>query len=335
MRPPGARHHAARWAAAGFAAAAVHAAGCAPAEAPDKVVFVFGHRVTSIDLLSGVERGHFARHGVDVELASFEGTTETLPSLAQGRVDVAPTGAFSAAYLNVIARGAPIRIVAARAVHRPGPCSYAAVLARGELLDSGRLTDPASLRGLRIDLDRSDAQYFYWSRLFALGGLSPRDVELVALPTQMKRDALLAAAIDVTIATEPSQHGIVSSGAGRVWKHLGEIAPGRQNTFLLFGPRLLRERRDLGHRVVAAWLDAVREYVQEGKSERNVELVSRLTGMPADDVRELCWPEWSTDGRVDPVGLEELQQWALAEGLIDAVVPFDDLVDEGFLPDSP
>jgi len=323
------------WTVVALATTIAAASGCAPSGGSERVTFVFGQRVTSIDLLIGIERGHFARHGIDVALESFDGTTETLPSLAQGRVDVAPTGAFSAAYLNVIARGAPIRLVAARAVHRPGPCGYAAVLARGELLDSGRLTDPASLRGLRVDLDRSNAQYFYWSRLLSLGGLRMSDVEPVLLPVQMKRDALLAGAIDVTIATEPSQHAIVSSGAGSVWKHLGEIAPNRQNTFLLFGPRLLRERRDLGRRVLAGWLDAVREYAREGKSERNVELLARLTGMPAAHVRELCWPTWSTDGRIDPSGLDELQQWALADGLIDAVVPYEGLVDEGFLGDPP
>lgn len=315
-------------------AVALGAGACAPAAGGEKVVFTFDQRITSVDLLLGIERGYFARQGLEVELATFNGTTETLPSLAQGRIDVAPTGVFGAAYLNVIGRGARVRLVAARAVHRADKCGYASFVARSALLDSGRLSDFASLRGLRIDADPTSSQYFHWSRLFGLGGLRPDEVLAIRLPTHLKLEALRSGQIDVTITTEPSVHEIVSRGVGKVWMPVGDVSPDHQNSFLLFGPRLLDERRDLGRRVMAGYLDAVRDYLREGRSERIVETVARLTRMPPEDVRQLCWPDWSTDGRIDATQLLALQEWALGLGLIDAVVPIPELVDESFLDDA-
>lgn len=320
--------------AAALCAVAPLAGACGRDSGREKVVFSFDPRITSVDLLLGIERGYFARQGIEVELAPFNGTTETLPSLAQGRIDVAPTGVFGAPYLNVIGRGARIRLVAARAVHRAGKCGYASFVARSELLDSGRLHDFASLRGLRLDADRTSAQFLHWSRLFALGGLREADVEMIRLPTHLKLEALRSGTIDATLTTEPSVHEIVSRGVGKVWMAVGDVSPDHQNSFLLFGPRLLDERRDLGRKVMAGYLDAVRDYLREGKSERVVATVARLTRMPPDEVRELCWPDWSTDGRIDAAQLLELQRWALGLGLIDEITPIAELVDASFLDEA-
>ena len=83
---------------------------------------------------------------------------------------------------------------------------------------------------------------------------------------------------------------------------------------------------------MAGWLKAVHDYRTEGKSDRNVALVARLTHMPETDVRQLCWPQWSEDGRIDPAGLERVQKWALQQGLIERISSFSELVDDSFLP---
>jgi len=300
----------------------------------EKVTFAFDNRITSVELLIGIERGYFAEQGLDVQTAVFNGTTETLPSLARGAVDVAPTGAFGAAYINVIQRGAQIRLVAARSVHGTDACDYTSFVARRGLVESGRLSDFASVRGLRLLVDRTSSQYFYVSSLLRLGGLQASDVTLVSLPLPMTGDALARGLVDVGIGTEPSTFRMVSAGAASVWRPFSDVAPGQQSTFLMFGSRLLGERRDIGRKIMAGWLKAVADYRQEAKSDRNVALVARLTHMPEAEVRELCWPAWSPEGRIDPAGLERVQRWALEEGLIERVSPYSELVDDSFLPIS-
>jgi len=305
------------------------------AHAGEKVVFSFDNRITSLDLMLAVERGYFTRQGIDVESSTFNSSSANLPLLAKGSIDVAPSGGFGSAYFNVIQRGAGVRFVAARSVHRVGPCDYTVFVARRGLVESGRLTDFASLRGLRIQSDRTAQQYYYVSRLLELGGLRPEDVEMVNIPSRMTIDALARNLVDISIAVEPLTQRIVSTGVGAVWKPFSAVAPDQQSTFLLFGTRLLGERRDLGRKVIAGWLEAVHDIRQEGMSDRNVELVSRLTHTPESDVRQLCWPQWSDDGRIDPVGLEDRQRFALSEGLIERISPFSELVDDGFLPPRP
>ena len=46
----------------------------------------------------------------------------------------------------------------------------------------------------------------------------------------------------------------------------------------------------------------------------------------------MCWPQVSVDGYIGGRSLQEFQVWALEEGLIDAIVPREQLVDDRFLP---
>jgi ABC-type nitrate/sulfonate/bicarbonate transport system substrate-binding protein len=192
----------------------------------------------------------------------------------------------------------------------------------------------AALRGRRVGSNRAVSSYYYWSRLLEQGGLTLADVDLRDLPSPAMGEALAKGLVDVVVSTEPNVFRIVSRGQGKLWKPVNDVLPDRQNTFLLFGRRLLDERPDLGRRVAAAMLKAAQRYVEDGRSDRNVGIVARRTRMEPDEVRQLCWPQWSRDGRVEPRGVEEFQRWALAQGLIDRPVPFSQLVDHSFLPGS-
>jgi NitT/TauT family transport system substrate-binding protein len=302
-----------------------------PAAAADRVVVSYDVRITSAELLIGVERGFFREQGIDLRLMPWNSSDQVLALLARGRIDVAAGTALGAAHVNLIQRGAGFRLVATRNVHLPGKCGYVSFVARRELVESGRLNeDPASVRGLRIALDRSSSHLYYWDRLLARAGLTLDDVVEVHMPNHVRLDAMARDLIDVTVNVEPMTYRMVSQGVGRVWLPVAEAVPDRQSSFLLFGPRFLGPRRDLAARFMTAYRRAVRTYLEEGKSERNVELVSRLTHMPREEVRELCWPDVSPDGAIDLEELRGFQRWALEQKLIDAVVPPEELVDLGF-----
>ena len=306
-----------------------------PLGALEKVVFAYRQEITSPDVIIALEEGYFEEAGLQPEVVTWNGGMETLPLLAQGRIDFMPTGVFSVAEVNVIQRGARIRLVRARSMHTTGRCDYRSFVARSELLDSGRLRDLASIKGLRLSTSRTQTDFYYWATLLERAGLELDDVILNhiggnGLPVALHRDL-----VDVGVPGEPSLAQALAGGHAKIWIPVSQILPNRQNSFLLFGPNLLDQRPEVGRKVLAALHRAVAQYLDPARYERNVEIFARHTRMPAEDVRAMCWPGWSANGVIDLPALEEFQRWARSEGFIDAVVAAAGLVDQRFLPASP
>lgn len=298
------------------------------------MVFRVAKRLSSVVAHIALAEGYFADEGLDIKLFWANSSAIVIPSLAQGKVDVSTTGQFDASFINVIERGARIRLVAARTVHTAGACGYFSFVARSDLIDSGRLEEPALLSGLRIGTERTAGSYYYWSLLLARSRLTFDDVEIVNVPDPVKPDAFALGRIDVTSQAEPWVTRSVQTGKARIWKSVADLLPNHQSSFLVFGRRLLDDRPDLGRRFLSAYMRAVHQYVAGGKSPRNIEIVASQTKMGRDELREMCWPQVVVDGQIDPSSLQQYQEWALEEGLIDAIAPFEQLVDDRFLPPS-
>jgi NitT/TauT family transport system substrate-binding protein len=300
--------------------------------AGDKVVFRVAKRLSSAVAHIALAEGYFADEGLDIELFWSDSSGIVIPSLAQGKVDVSTTGQFDASFINVIERGARIRLVAARTVHATDGCGYFSFVARSELIDSGRLDEPAGLKGLRVVTERTAGSYYYWSQLLAKSQLTFDDVEPVNVPYAAVPTALAQGRVDLSSQAEPWPTRSAQTGKARIWKSVADVLPNHQSSYLVFGRRLLDERPDLGHRFMAAYMRAVQQYLAEGKSPRNIEIVASQTQMSREELHQMCWPHVVADGRIDPSSLQRYQEWALAEGMIDAIVPLEKLVDDRFLP---
>lgn len=314
-----------------IAAALIGCAASSEDAALDKVTLTSNSWLSSAVEHIALDGGFFAEEGLDVEFIAWHRGGAALPALSEGDLDVAVTAPLNPRYFNVIQRGGRLRLVAARAVYDPYGCPYAAFIARPELLESGRLGDAASLLGLRLSGSRSGTTSYAWDRLLTSGGLTSSDVEMHYIPHEAKLDSFANNRVDVATASEPWTTRLLHSGHARVWRKLADVLPGRQSTYLLFGQRILDERRDLGRRFLRAYQKAARAYSTLGKTEQHLEIVARRTQLDRDELLEMCWPPWSEDGRIDPFTLQEYQEWALERGLIDAIVPFESLVDEWFL----
>lgn len=68
-----------------------------------------------------------------------------------------------------------------------------------------------------------------------------------------------------------------------------------------------------------------------GKTPRNLEIVSRGTGLTVEQLQEMCWPTFRKDGRVGTEGLMGFQAWLESRELIDRVLAEDEFVEGRFV----
>ncbi|MFH1680148.1 MAG: ABC transporter substrate-binding protein [Candidatus Eisenbacteria bacterium] len=276
--------------------------------------------------------GYFEKHGVRVELVRMTRLSDALPALVQGRIDVVP-GYLNPGCLNLMARGAEIRFVADKGYVDSTGCSYRGFLARRSLAESGRLDSLSQLRGLVIATEQTDISYHDIDCLLAAAGLTAEDVKIVSVPYVGKLDAFERGAIDVTTASEPWLTRIVDSGHAVLWRRLRDVEPGFQHSYILFGPTLLRRNREAGVRFLAAYLEALRRY-NEGKTDRNVEIIAGKTGLDPDLVRRACWSPIRKSGLMDVESVLEYEEWALRGGLLDERVPVEGFWDPSLIEEA-
>lgn len=307
--------------------------GTDEARAADKVRVSTSPYLTSAVMHIAAGDGFFAAEGIEIEFVSMPNANRSLPLLVGGRVDVLP-GMITSGFVNAVARGARIRIVASRG-QSSRSCATTGWVARRETVESGRLTDLSSLRGLRTDAKPSSPAFIWYWLLLRDAGLEVDDFAHHPIPNEVKSAVLLAGGVDVVKLTEPWLTRALDSDSLVLWRGVDELYPGRQFSFIAFGERLLDREPDLGRRFLKAFVAASEHVGRVGKTERNVEIVSRVTRLDPSLVRRACWPMPTPGSHIDAETLNDFQAFALEQGQIDAVLPLDLLIDRSLLPGSP
>jgi ABC-type nitrate/sulfonate/bicarbonate transport system substrate-binding protein len=167
--------------------------------------------------------------------------------------------------------------------------------------------------------------------VLASASLTLDDIKASSIPQQLEPEAFERDLVDVTPSSEPWMTRMIDGGSAVLWLPTGDVVPGFQYHFILFGPSLLRENREAGQRFVTAYLRSVRQYVKEGKTDRLAGILAKRLRLDADFVRRMCWPSVPADGHVDLESLDQYQKWALREGLVDRVLRADELWDRSFV----
>ena len=261
------------------------------------------------------EEGYFAEEGIDLELVNVDASSALL-SMTSGALDVIGTPVRSGLF-NLIVRGVPFQIVADDEHFAAGPCASTAFTAPPGLAARVRTN---GLRGQRVATIKGGITEYMADRLLASQNLTRADVELVEYPPGEAATGELRVLEAVRFNFEPTITVQMEQGLIEIVAPAHEVAPGFQKNVIAFGERLLDENTDLGLRFMRAWLRGVRRY-NEGKTERNVEIISGYTKLPTDLIRRVCWPHISNDGRIDPDAVQPLLDWMLEKGYLEAEVP--------------
>lgn len=265
--------------------------------------------------------GLYEAEGLDVELVPIEGVASSVPLLLQGGLDVLP-GPVTAGLFNAISRGGRLRVVQEKGWYFPDDCFPTAIVRSKQL---------AARNGMprRLGTTKETFLQMFTDRTLRAHGVDPKTVELVYIPAAAEFDAIVAGRLDAANLGEPWLSRALAQGAV-VWEPVNRLMGRDTYSVISYGPSLLDESPDLGERVSRAHLKAMRLYNQ-GKTERNLEIVAGMLGFTPDDLRTTCWPKMREDGLIDTMSLRKFQEWSKARGELDEVLPVERYWDGRFV----
>lgn len=275
------------------------------------------------------EEGFFAEQGFEVEFVRIDKTSEAMPALAQGQIDVA-SGFFDVSTLNAIAKGADIKYVSDKGYLDPAGCSASTFVVRQDILDSGVLDDLKNIKGMKVALTPASSAEYALDVLLKDTGLSAKDVEVLNIPLPARLEGLGNKSVDIAAVSDPWTLRMVKAGYGQSWNPWEKLMPNLQFSINMYGPNFLKKNPELGKKYMIAYLKGVRQYNQ-GKTPRNVEIIAKYTQMTPEEVSASCWMSMRDDGLIDISGMAGFQEWAVARGLQEKLVPNDQLLDMSFV----
>lgn len=268
--------------------------------------------------------GYFAEEGLAVEFIQFERGADAIAALADGQLDVWG-GATSVSILNAAQRS-PVQVVGGRGYLAPDGCGYTTFLLRSDLAVSGEVDTPEQLAGRRIVQDREGGFRDYFLRtMLDQAGLSLDDAEeVVTIPDSVVIDAFDEGSIDLVAMGEPWVTRVKRTGNAVNWITFEEVLPDYQFGLIAFGERLIKDENEAGRRFMVAFMRGIQQY-NEGKTERNLDILVEATGLDRDLLEEACWPAFRTDGQINTQSIMDFQNWALENGYMESTLTEDDL----------
>lgn len=256
-------------------------------------------------LYVAIERGYFARAGLDVELISTPGGTSAFVVLASGRAE-AVVGGLGAGVFNAAARGLDFKVVGPAHLERP-PDSTPLVVAR-RAYEAGEIRAVRDLRGRRVSVNVLGSATEFWLNAAMLhGGLTLGDVQMVEVNFPDVAPALANGAIAAGLLGEPL--ATLAEDRGQITVLSDNFINNVQVTAVYFGGEFMRRHADQAAGFMVAWLRACRDLTGKGYYAPDVgRIVQKYTGVPADVVGRARRPHYEPNGTMnfnDFVRLEE------------------------------
>lgn len=319
-------------AAAALAAAALLFPAAAPAQTRPLTKLRVVHVPVMIfaPLYVAMERGYFARQGIEVELIPTPGGAASFVVLASGRAEVV-IGGLGAALFNAAARGLDFKVVGPAHMERPPVATPLVVSKRA--FDAGQVRSVADLRGKKVSVNvLGSATEFWMQAALHKGGLTMDDVELVAVNFPEVPAALVNGAIAAGLLGEPL--ATLAEQRGQIVRLSDDFINGVQVTAVYYSGEFMRTRPDLAVGFMVAWLRASRDLYGNGyRREVNVKIIEKYTGVPADLVRRAALPVHEPNGRMNFNDFKRLQEFFKKRGSLTYERPLlpEDYIDTSFV----
>jgi NitT/TauT family transport system substrate-binding protein len=283
------------------------------------------------------EKGYFIDQGLDVELESFNSASFQMPLLATGDLDFG-SGQVGTEIINAIGQDLDIKIVGGNTQELPGH-EMAAFLVRKDLFESGAITKPEDLKGATIsyNVERGLSEYLV-SGVLSSVGLSLADVNIVTMPFPDMNAAFANKAIDAAHDVQPLAAQVISDGNAVLLFNFEEYFDIPQTGILYYGKRLLEpENREVGVRLMVAWLKAVRDLYGEGwTNEENAAITSKYTNVPVPAIIHSIEPYIGPNGELNQTFIENIMMYYYDQGYTELTepLPMSEVIDSYFVDEA-
>lgn len=202
------------------------------------------------------ERGLFAECGLDVEINSVRSGTEAIAFLTEGQIDVGGIAIVTSLW-NGWNQGLDIRVFAPGALE-PFEGSPTKLVARADLVESGEISDVASLAGKIIASaggPGSGGEYLL-AKALERGDLTIRDVEIVQLGNPEMPAALESGSVDAAVLGSPYAEQAIEAGLGMAIAE--DLTPGLMTVAFVASDNFVTNRPEVAERFVLAMMQATR-----------------------------------------------------------------------------
>jgi len=292
-------------------------AGAAAAKPLTTVKMNVNPSMTYAPMMVAKEEGYFAAEGIDAEFVSIDANS-ALVAVTTGKIDVL-SGPIRSGIFNMMLKGVPLQIVADKGHAEPTGCVTEAFAAPPALADR-IAANGGSVRGQKFALIRGGFTEFMIDKLIEKQHLTRKDIQFVQIPQGDSFASQSKVLEAIRYVQEPMLSNHLSNGSMKVIASSEEVSPDHQHGVVVFGQRLLKDEPELGRRFMRAYLRGVRRY-NEGKTPRNVDIISRGTRLSPDIIRRSCWLPIANDGQVRQASMQEILDWSRKLGYLQADVP--------------
>jgi NitT/TauT family transport system substrate-binding protein len=209
-----------------------------------------------------------------------------------------------------------MKVVADKGHVGSGPLAPTGLMIRTELVEQGYLDEPSRLRGMIIATNRDNMAAYFSDACLRRVGLSLEDFAVTEVPGPAAIAAAQRGDFALHQESEPWLTRVMDTGRMTLWMADWEVIPDMQYSVLVYGPSILDEDPEAGQRFMVAFLRGARQY-KEGKTERNLDILEKVTGLDRDLLARAGWQGLAEDGQLNVQSVLDFQQWASERGLID------------------
>ena len=311
---------------ASTAPATTAAAAAAPVVALQKVTAGYIPILIYAPIFVGIERGYFKEQGIELELQALAGGADMLTQTAAGNFDVG-AGGIGSAYFNLAARARdlkqaqPIEIVAPLHAERP-PLATPLVVGK-KAFDAGTYTRTADLKGKKVAVNALGAATEFWlEKALNQGGLTIKDVELLAIPFPSIAQALDSGAIAGAMLGEP--FATLGARQGQIKVLDDRFLSGDQPTAVYYNSAWAQKNPRLAQGFMTAYLTSVRDLERGGwQDPKTIEILSKYTSVPAETIAVAARPYGEPNGTVNLASLQNQQTFFKQAGRLTYEQPLD------------
>jgi NitT/TauT family transport system substrate-binding protein len=310
----------------------------APAAPPALTRLIVGHfpATHTAGIYIAQERGYFAEQGLDADLTPFQSLPDAALLLNSGQMDIYGGGTGANLY-NAVARGIGLRAVADKA-HSEAGVKYKGFMARKDLWDSGEIRTIADLRERPVSsLPSGGGVEYQMDKVLQTAALTTDDLHFKGLGVPEQLSALANKGVDAAFLFQPALCTAEKRGLAVVIPPLlDDVAAGLQGGVINYGAHFIQERPDAARGFMVAYVKALRDYndAQHHGADRDliIDIMAKYVRLPDRSYFEDCeWGRLNPDGRIDRKWIEDEMQWSVKTGLLDHVVPVDQLVDDSYV----